>query len=56
MVSLTRRNHAGHTRDEILGVLGKAVGERWKVDLKAPEHVIVMEAIKVNKKRLNRYW
>lgn len=54
MVSLTRRNHAGHTRDEILGALGKAVGERWKVDLKAPEHVILMEAIKVKKQEVNR--
>ena len=51
MVSLCRRNYAAHTRDEIFEALGDVIGDRWKVDLKNPDHVILMEAIKVRRRR-----
>lgn len=46
MVSLCRRNYAAHTRDEIFEALGDVIDGRWKVDLKNPDHVILIEAIK----------
>lgn len=54
MVSLCRRNYAAHTRDEIFEALGDVIGDRWKVDLKNPDHVILMEAIKVGRRRSRR--
>eukprot|EP00624_Nannochloropsis_granulata_P004309 evm.model.NODE_31567_length_81678_cov_30.212677.3 len=54
MVSLCRRNYAAHTRDEIFEALGDVIGDRWKVDLKNPDHVILMEAIKVRRQRRPR--
>ena len=51
MVSLCRRNYAAHTRDEIFEALGDVIGDRWKVDLKNPDHVILMEAIKVRRQK-----
>jgi len=51
MVSLCRRNYAAHTRDEIFEALGDVIDGRWKVDLKNPDHVILIEAIKVRRPR-----